>query len=108
MLDEIPLGDPPVEVLATEEVVVDAVLLAGAWPACRRRDRQLQLRQALPQAPDQGPLADPGGPGDDKHTRHGQSTLVSGAEESRERVLVMQQRDQLRALALGEAADRLA
>ena len=50
VLDELARGDAPVELLAREEVVVDAVALAGARRARGRRDRQLQLRQRAPSA----------------------------------------------------------
>jgi hypothetical protein len=62
VLEELTAGQPPLELLEREEVVVDAVLLAGARLARGRGDRQLK-RQSLAQAPDQRPLADSRRPG---------------------------------------------
>ena len=70
MLDEFVVADTALELLAIHEVIVGAVALAGARRARGGRDRQLEVRVALQQAPDQGPLADARGPGDNDHFGH--------------------------------------
>ena len=67
VLDELARRDQLVELLAAEEVVVDAVALARARRAGGGRHRQLELRHALAQAADQRALADPRGPRYDEH-----------------------------------------
>ena len=69
VLDEVALRHAAVEVLAAEEVVVDAVPLARPRVAGGGRDRQLELGLALHQPADQRALADPGGSCDDEHAR---------------------------------------
>ena len=92
-----------------EEVVVDAVLLARAGSARRRRHRQLELRQALHQPADQRSLADARGPGDDEHARHGRHPSAAPAVGNVPRALQRWSSEiELGALALGEPADRLA
>ncbi len=59
------------ELLAAEEVVVDAVALALARSPGRRRGRELELGQALAQDANQRALADPRGAGDDEDLGHG-------------------------------------
>ena len=98
VLDERAGGDLAIELGVAEEVVVDAVDLAGPRRARRRRDRQLELRHAREQAADQRALADARGPVMTK-TR---ATRGSG------RQLSPQQRDELGALPRREPADRLA
>jgi hypothetical protein len=56
VLEERPLGDPPVELLGAEEVVVLAVALARAGAAGGRRDRDLQEREAGKDALDERAL----------------------------------------------------
>ena len=56
---------------ASEEVVVDAVLLARPRVARGGRHRQLELRDPLEQAADQRALADPRGSGDDEDAGQG-------------------------------------
>ena len=70
VLDEVAGRDAVVELLGREEVVVDAVLLARPRRARRRRDRQLERRDAVEQRPDQRPLADSGRARDHEHLGH--------------------------------------
>ena len=43
VLEEVAVCEPPVELLVADEVVMDAVDLAGAAGARRRRDGELEL-----------------------------------------------------------------
>ena len=70
VLDERALLHQPLELRVVEEVVVDAVLLAGPRLARRRGHDELELRAALAQRPDQRALADARRAGDDEHARH--------------------------------------
>ena len=70
--------------------------------ARRGRDAQLELGQPLAQRPDQRALAHPRRAGDDEDLRHG------GGGDCVAAALLAQERDELGALALREAADRLA
>ena len=71
MLDELAGVHAARELRVVEEVVVDAVALAGARRARRGRDAQLERGQPLAQRPDQRPLAHPRRAGDDEDLRHG-------------------------------------
>src|SRR5207302_9281994 len=77
VLDERALGHVAVELIAREEVVVDAIALARARRARGRRHGELESVQALHQPADQRPLADPRGARDHEHARH-----ESGGERS--------------------------
>jgi len=57
VLEELAGGNPPVELLAGEEVIVDAVDLAHARRARGGGDRQLQVAHAIHHAADQRALA---------------------------------------------------
>ncbi len=70
VLEEAAGGDPAVELVAVEEVVVDALGLARPGRPRRRRRRQLELGDDFAEGADQRPLADPGGPGDYEDSRH--------------------------------------
>jgi hypothetical protein len=72
MLDELPRPHPALELLAREEVVVDAISLARTGRTRGGGDRQLQLGQSLHQSPDESPLADARGASDNEYARHGQ------------------------------------
>ena len=61
------LGD---ELALAEEVVLDAVRLAGPPRARRRRDRDLEDGHPLDERLDQRSLAGAGRAGDDEHGRH--------------------------------------
>src|SRR5205085_9165272 len=71
VLDELARGHPAVELLLVEEVVVDAVALAGPRGARGGRHRQLQPGDALHQSADERALADPRGAGDHEDVPHG-------------------------------------
>ena len=53
VLDEVPASTAAVELVGFEEVVVDAVLLAGPGAPRRRRGRQLELGNELAEGADQ-------------------------------------------------------
>ena len=69
VLDERALAQQRIELLVAEERVVDALLLARPRVARGRRDAQPEPGQLIAQQPDQRPLADPRGAGDDDHAR---------------------------------------
>jgi len=56
VLEEGPLGDAPLELVGRQEVVVDAVELAGAPASRRRGDGDLEVRKAGKDALDERPL----------------------------------------------------
>jgi len=96
MLDELPRLHLTIELLACEEVVVDAVPLARPRSAGGRGDGQLQLSQPLHQSPDESPLAYARGSGDNEYACHAQDPNVgSGGSD-----LSTEERNQLAALAL--------
>ena len=66
---ELVRGQPAVELLAADEVILAAVLLPGAPLARRRGHRQLQLRHPLEQHPRQRALPLTGGARDDEDRR---------------------------------------
>ena len=70
MLDEVAAGDMGLELLGGQEVVVDAVALAGPRPAGGRRDRQLEAGDALEQPTDQRALPHAGRTGDHEDLAH--------------------------------------
>src|SRR5262249_5317435 len=70
VLEELPRGHPPIELLPAEKVVVDPVPLAGAGVSRRGRYRKLKRRQPRHPAPDQCALSHPGGPCEDDDARH--------------------------------------
>jgi hypothetical protein len=95
VFEEVPAREPLLELLEAEEVVVAPVFLALARLAGGGGDREVELREPLAQPLDQRPLADPRRPGYDEEAQ------TFGA-------LAAQIRDELTALPLREAADRLA
>ena len=97
-----------IEVGFGQEMVGDAVLLAGPRRARRRRHRQPELGVALAQRRDQRALADPGGPGDHEYLGQPGAATTAGSVPACRRRSAVQHRDQLGTLALGEPADRLA
>ena len=64
--EEPAVGDAARELVLFEEPVLAAVLLAGAEGPGRRRDRDLELRDALDERADQRPLAGAGRAGNDE------------------------------------------
>ena len=71
VLEEVVRVRPAVELGAVEEVVVARRLSSPSRGlARRRRDRELELGDALAQLADQRPLADPGRASDDEDLRH--------------------------------------
>jgi hypothetical protein len=56
VLEEGPLGDAPLELLGRQEVVLDAVALAGPPPSRRRGDGDLEIRKAGKDALDERAL----------------------------------------------------
>jgi hypothetical protein len=68
-LEELVVGEAPVELVRADEPVLAPVLLAGAAGARRRRDGELQLRNALEQQPRKRALALAGRAGDDEDRR---------------------------------------
>jgi hypothetical protein len=63
VLEEIAAGEPLLELLEREEVIVAPVLLAGTRLAGGGRDREVEVGQPLAQSLDQRPLADSRRPG---------------------------------------------
>src|SRR5207342_560989 len=90
------------ELLRRKEVVVDSVLLPGARLPGGRRDRELEVGAAIEQPLDQRSLADARGAGDDEDF----GCHAAADTDRRGGRLTAQERDELGALALGEAADR--
>ena len=90
VLEEVAVGEPPVELLVGEEPVVHAVRLARPLRARRRRDGEPEPRDAASSACTIVPLPAPDGP---VRTKTGP--------------LPVEEANQLLALAVGEAADRL-
>ena len=82
--------DAAVELLGCEEVVVGAVALAGPRRARCGGHGQLERSDALHETSDEGPLADPGGPGDDEDACHaGDPNGGNGGRPAPERTVAL-------------------
>src|SRR5919108_2342601 len=73
MLEQLPRGGQPLELLVRKEVVVDPVPLPRPGRPGGRRHRQVEVRYAIEQVPDQGALAHTGRTGDHEQPAGGQS-----------------------------------